>query len=177
MDPKEALVVGEVAVLIFILIGGFINEFFNFTLFIAFEALFIALFFLILWKMKSVFGKGFIRYLLYFLILFCIILASLLLLVMSEKLAPRFDVFLVLVIAVIITNVAFRVIFGKKELQGKVLLSDNKLAVVELPFDLFAGIPKGKYVVETDAKIAKGKKVKVKIKQMLFRRIPERVVK
>ncbi|MCD6247307.1 MAG: DUF2101 family protein [Candidatus Diapherotrites archaeon] len=177
MDSREALVVAEVVALIFILIGGFVNEFFNFTLFIAFEALFIALFFLILWKMRSVFGRGFIRYLLYFLILFCIILASLLLLVMSEKLAPRFDIFLVLVIALIITNVAFRVIFGKKELEGRVLLSDDRLAVVELPFDLFAGIPKGKYVVETDTKIAKGKKVKVKIKQTLFKRVPERIVK
>ncbi len=87
-----------------------------------------------------------------------------------------FDLFIASILALAITNIMFRVVFGRNTAEGIVLLSDDKLAVVELDFDLFAGIAKGKYVVETPKKLEKGAKVKVSVKQKFFQRVPERVI-
>ena len=92
------------------------------------------------------------------------------------KIGPRIDIFLFLILALVIVNVIFRVILGKREVSGIVLLSDEKLAVVEIPFDLFAGITHGKYVVKTTKKLRKNEKVSVLIKHSFFRKIPDRVI-
>ena len=105
-----------------------------------------------------------------------VVSASIAVLVFSEALGPRIDLFVAVIAALLIINMGFRFLFGKNVLEGKVLLSDNKIAVVELPFDFFAGMQKGMYVVKTDRKIAKGTKVKVKIAQKMFKKVPERII-
>jgi uncharacterized membrane protein len=176
MDRKQKLVIAEIVLLCLIVLGNLVEMLIGFYGFVAYECLCIALFFIILYLIKKEFGKGFIRYFIYFIVLLGLVLYVAVSLIEEEKLGPRIDLFLLLILAIVVVNVLFRIVLGKCEVSGTVLLSDEKLAVVELPFDLFAGITAGKYVVETDRKLKKGEKVRVRIKQALFRRIPERVI-
>lgn len=176
MEKKERLVVLQATVVILIAASGFIYKFLGLLPFAVIESMLLAGFILLLLKMKKAFGKDFLRYALYFCLLLLVVSVSIAVLVFSEALGPRIDLFVAVIAALLIINMGFRFLFGKNVLEGKVLLSDNKIAVVELPFDFFAGMQKGMYVVKTDRKIAKGTKVKVKIAQKMFKKVPERII-
>ena len=176
MDRRQKLVIAEIVLLCLIVLGNFVEMLIGFYGFLAYEGLCIALFFIFLHLIKKEFGKEFIRYFVYFIVLLGLALYVAVSLIEEEKLGPRIDLFLLLILAIVVVNVLFRIVLGMREVLGTVLLSDEKLAVVELPFDLFAGITAGRYVVETDKKLKKGEKVRVRIKQSLFQRIPERVL-
>ena len=176
MDRKQKLIIAEIVLLCLIVLGNFVKMLIGPYGFVAYECLCIVLFFILLYLIKKEFRGEFIRYFVYFIVLLGLVLYIAVSLIEEEKLGPRIDLFLLLILAIVVVNVLFRVVLGKHEVLGTVLLSDEKLAVVELPFDLFAGITAGKYVVETDRKFKKGEKVRVRIKQALFRRIPERVL-
>lgn len=176
MDRRQKLIIAALLVLCFVVIGSFINEFFGFFSFAAYEIFCTVLFSGILYAIRKEFKNEFARYLAYFCILYALVLYSAFALVNIKEPVTNMDIFIILIMGIIVINILFRVIFGKSTVEGKVILSDSEIAVVELPFDLFAGISSGRYVVETSKKLEKGKIVKVLIKRTFFKRIPDRVL-
>jgi len=61
-----------------------------------------------------------------------------------------------------------RTVLTKKFVEGKVVLADKSIAVVDVDFDLLAGIRPGKYVVENNG-AKKGDSVKVFVKRSFLR--------
>ena len=176
MDRKQKLVIAEIILLCLIVLGSFVNILLGFNGFLAYESACTILFFTVLYMIKKEFKDEYVRYFAYFIILLALVLYAVVALINVERDMPRIDLFLFLILALVVINTIFRVILGKREVSGIVLLSDKKLAVVEIPFDLFAGVTYGKYVVETNRKLKKGQRVNVQIKRSLYRRTPERVI-
>ena len=61
-----------------------------------------------------------------------------------------------------------RTFSAKKTVQGKVLLADKELAIVEVDFDLLKGVRAGRYAVENNG-AKRGDSVKVLVQRGLFR--------
>jgi uncharacterized membrane protein len=72
------------------------------------------------------------------------------------------------VFAVLAIMIFLRAFSAKKTVQGKVLLADKSLAIVEVDFDLLKGVKAGRYAVENNG-AKKGDSVRVLIKRGLFR--------
>lgn len=176
MDRRQKLVIAELVVLCLVVLGNFVNEFLGFLGFFVYEALCTAIFFAALYEIRKEFKKEFKKYFAYFSLLFAIVLYSAYALITVKGPVPNLDIFFILIISIILVNVFFRVVLGKTAIEAKVLLSDSEIAVVEIPFDLFAGINSGRYVVKTDRNLKKGETVNVLIKRRFFNRIPERVL-
>lgn len=72
------------------------------------------------------------------------------------------------IITIFLYVIFFRVAFGRPYTHAKVLLSDNKMAVVETDFDIRSFSVAGKHIIKTDKKIAAGKTIKVQLKTSFF---------
>ena len=70
--------------------------------------------------------------------------------------------------AVLALMIFLRIFFAKKTVQGKVLLADKDMAIVEVDFDLLKGVRAGRYAVENNG-AKKGDSVKVLVKRGIFR--------
>ena len=77
-------------------------------------------------------------------------------------------------IGLVVLFLVFRVISMGKNVVGKVLLADKESAVVQLDFDLLAGIKAGKYVV-VNKKAKKNDKVIVSMKRSFWTTKPEKI--
>lgn len=70
--------------------------------------------------------------------------------------------FLLLLIALVLFVVLFRVFFGRNYTKGRVLLAGNGIAVVETGFDLLSFSNAGRHIVETVRSYAKGDGIRLK---------------
>ena len=73
-----------------------------------------------------------------------------------------------LAFALVILLLLSRIFSIKKEVYGRVVLADNKTAVLEVDFDLLSGIKAGKYVVENNG-AKKGDWARASVKRGLFK--------
>jgi uncharacterized membrane protein len=73
-----------------------------------------------------------------------------------------------LVFAILLVLILSRTFSPRKDIVGKVLMADRKTAVVEVDFDLLAGIRPGKYVVDNKG-AKKGDFVRISVKRGFFR--------
>lgn len=137
----------------------------------------VAAFYLFLLKQgRKAFGKDFKRYFVFFSLWLFIIQFAVFFLLLSDPLVAGVEVFIVLVFALLALSLVTRFVFGKNQVEGKILLSDSDSAAVKLEFNLFAGINSGRYVVKAGKKYGKGEKVMVALKRKHLRKIPDRVV-
>ncbi|MBI2598003.1 MAG: DUF2101 family protein [Candidatus Diapherotrites archaeon] len=75
---------------------------------------------------------------------------------------PHF--FLAFILLVLAYLVFFKAVFGRNYTMGKVLLSNEKMAVVETDFDIRAFVTAGKHIVETKKKLSEGTNAKISVK-------------
>ncbi len=71
---------------------------------------------------------------------------------------------------------AFRVLFGKRAVDARVLVCDGKTAAVHVDFDLLAGVSAGNYVVACPVKCKPGTRVKAGVKRFWFYTRPEKTL-
>ncbi|MFH1752123.1 MAG: DUF2101 family protein [archaeon] len=85
--------------------------------------------------------------------------------------------YLIAVTAGLLVFIGFlRFAVKKNYCKGKVVLSDDKTAVIETDYDLTSFVKAGKFVVKTNKKLKVGATVKLKIKQGIFSVRPTEVV-
>ena len=143
---------------------------------LAADALLLAVFFWFFFKRtRKAFKRDFKRYLLFFSLWAVIVQFAVFSMLFLDPLETGVGLFVAVVLALVLLSVFFRLVLGKSEVIGKVLVSDSENAVVELEFNLFAGINSGKYAVSTQKKHRKGEKVRVAVKKKLFRKVPDRI--
>jgi len=121
-------------------------------------------------ELRSSYRKDFWLYSSIFSILFLVIVLTPLLFRNISLSSNPFDSLKYLVYAVfaiLAVLIFLRIISAKKVIEGKVLLADKNIAVVEVEFDLLGGVRAGKYAVENNG-AKKGDSVKVMIKRGLF---------
>jgi len=121
-------------------------------------------------ELRSSYRKDFWLYSSIFSILFLVIVLTPLLLRNISLSSTPFDSLKYLVYAVfalLAVLIFLRALSAKKIIEGKVLLADKDIAVVEVEFDLLGGVRAGKYAVENNG-AKKGDSVKVMIKRGLF---------
>ena len=121
-------------------------------------------------ELRSSYRKDFWPYSSIFSILFLVIVLTPLLFRNISLSSNPFDSLKYLVYAVfaiLAVLIFLRALSAKKVIEGRVLLADKDIAVVEVEFDLLGGVRAGKYAVENNG-AKKGDSVKVMIKRGLF---------
>ncbi|MEM4662754.1 MAG: DUF2101 family protein [Candidatus Diapherotrites archaeon] len=176
MEKKLKLVISELVVLCALVFGHILSEFFGTWVFVVYCVACLALYFFILLMLKKEVKEDFWRYGIYFLLLLLLVLYALFAILKIKENVFDLRPLLLAILGLFCVNLVFRSIFAKKYVEGRVLLCDGELATVELPFDLFAAINPGKYVVKCDKNFKKGDKVKVLIKSGFFKRVPDRII-
>ena len=143
----------------------------------AFDALVVVLFALVLFRIvRACFGREWKKYAVFFSSWMLIVQAAIIGLVFFDPLKMGLELFVAAVVALVALSLGFRFVFGKKETEGIVLLSDSGGAGVKIEFDLFAGLNAGKYVVGAGRKYGKGEKVRIALKRKMFRKAPDRII-
>jgi len=80
----------------------------------------------------------------------------------------RMDVGFLLIFILIVIAVVFSFLIKKNTVEAKVLSSNGKITVVETEFDLRSFNKGKKHIIETNKKIAEGKKIEIRIKKGIF---------
>ncbi|MCX8189644.1 MAG: DUF2101 family protein [Candidatus Diapherotrites archaeon] len=156
--------------------GGILSEIFGNQYLIFHMAVCIIAFFTTLLLLKREVGNDFSRYAIYFVLMLALIIYALFAVLSLKENLMDFRPVLLVIMSLIAVNLIFRSFFAKSFVEGKVLLCDGEFAAVEVPFDLFAAVNPGKYVVKCEKNFRKGDVVKVKIRKGFFIRIPEKVI-
>jgi len=129
------------------------------------------LLFLCFMELRRSYRKDFWLYSLIFFILFVVIVLTPLLFQGISLISNPIESlkYLVYVAFALLALLIFsRTFSAKKFIDGRVLLADKNMAVVDVDFDLLGGIRAGRYVVENNG-AKKGDSVKVLIKRGFFR--------
>ena len=129
------------------------------------------LLFLCFMELRKNYRKDFWLYSIIFSILFAVIVFTPLLfhkISLSSNPLESLKYLVYVAFALLVLLIFSRTISAKKITEGRVLLADKKMAVVEVDFDLLGGVRAGKYVVENNG-AKKGDSVKVLIKRGFFR--------
>jgi len=143
---------------------------------LAIDVLLIACFYWFFFKRAGkAFKRDFRRYLLFFSLWAAIVQLAVFSMLFLDPFSTGVEFFVVIVLALVLLSVFFRMVLGKSEVVGTVLVSDSENAAVKLEFNLFAGISSGKYAVSTQKKYRKGENVRVALKKRLFRKIPDHI--
>lgn len=132
--------------------------------------------FVLLKEIREEFAEEFKVYLVFFGVVLVFVQASWVLLAMFGELQERINFFFYLLGGLIIFLFLFRLVFRKEFVTGKVLLSDEELAVVEMKYDLVSMVRGGKFVVESGKKYGKGEKVRVELRKGFWKKKPCRIV-
>ncbi len=141
------------------------------------DALLIVLFFgFFLSKLSLAFGKDRKRHFIFFSLWLVVIQFAFYAITFSNPLEAGMELFVMVLALLAMLALAARFVLGKKEVEGKVLLSDADSATVEIDFDLFAGLNSGKYFVSSGKKFKKGDLVRVSLKRKLFRKLPDLIL-
>ena len=162
-------------ILILLLLNGFVYSFFSVPAFyaqIVFNLLYLKVFFKALndfRKDRNVFIAFFLFLLLAAQSVFLMNFFKIQLLFASTYLIP-FLVFLLILIFF------FKMFYSKKFIEARVLLSDEKLAVIETELDLNSLTVSGKFIVKSNKKFKKGRKVKVAVKKGFFSSRPDKII-
>jgi len=111
----------------------------------------------------------------YYLVFFSLILVSIDLAYFLPFLTGSYfySFFIPIVIIFLLFSLGFA--FRRKYCFGKVKISSEKETVIEKDFDLLSFTTAGKYIVESEKSISKGKEVKVMVKTTLFGRKPYKI--
>ena len=178
-QPKALAVLKLQAMLILMLLAGFLHVFFK----IGFEAFFLlqgllvlVYLYLIFTDLKKAMKEDFLPAVIFFIILLAIIQASLSLAFFRQSLALQAQLVMGLVLALLVFAFGFRLFLGKGYTTGTVLLCSNKMALVETDFDLRSFVVAGKYPVTTNKKYAEGSKVKIRIRKSIIASRPESIM-
>ncbi len=133
--------------------------------------------YIILFQLKEEIKEEFNKYLIFFLAIWVFVQSVWLMSAFFIKdFFFQYIFFIAALIALILFVLLFNLFLGRNYTEGKVLLSNDKIAIVETQFDLLSFTNAGKYLVETDRKRNKGATVKVKIRNLLFSRKPFRIL-
>lgn len=127
-------------------------------------------------EIRGEFAGEFKSYLVFFGIVLVFVQASWILLIVFSDLLERVNFFFYLLGGLMIFLFLFRLVFRKEEVSGKVLLSGEGLAVVELKYDLISMVKGGKFVVGSKKKYKKGEKVKVELRKGFWKKKPFRII-
>lgn len=162
------------AMLIFI----FAKPLMEFTLFVFGEVILAALYlYAIIIEFKSVEKAEYPKYLLFFsAILLFIQLSWIVPAFIGANILTNYYFISFLLVALLLFSFLFKIFFGRNYTLGRVLLSNEKSAVVETEFDLLSFTNGGKFIVENNKKRREGEQVKVAVKNLFFYRKPYKIL-
>jgi len=127
-------------------------------------------------KLSQTFGKDRKRHFIFFSLWLVVVQFAFYAIAFSNPLEAGLELFVIVLVLLALLALVSRFVLGKKEVEGKILLSDAESATVEIDFDLFAGLNAGKYFVSTGKKFKKGDLVRVSLKRKHFRKLPNRII-
>lgn len=130
----------------------------------------------LMFKELKIFKEDYKAHAVFFGVVLLFILAASVFPFLELGIAAAYYAIVVLLAALVAFAVLFMIFFGRKYTQGTVVVSDSDTAVVRTEYDLLALTNSGEFVVKSKGKAKKGSKVRVRVKQGLFRRKPVEIV-
>ncbi|MFH1224471.1 MAG: DUF2101 family protein [Candidatus Diapherotrites archaeon] len=113
-------------------------------------------------QVRDEFAKEFTQYAIFFLGMLVFVQAAWIMQGIFGEGEAGYYQFALLLALLLVFVVCFRMVFGRKYVPAKVLLSDGELAVVETRYDLLSFTNAGRHIVHAERKYAKGAEVKLK---------------
>ena len=163
--------------LLLIIFSGFLLQFIDFGIFLLIEIIIAAYFwFLLLKPIKNKFNEQFKYFLLFFGIIFVLVELSWVI----QKTIPasnenQLNALFALLFIMVVFAVFYRIVFGRKPLNARIIMSEKNSAVIETDFDIFSFTKAGKYIVEAGKAYPAGKDVKVLLKTAFFKSKPWKI--
>ncbi|MDO8538773.1 MAG: DUF2101 family protein [archaeon] len=160
-----------------ILLSGFLLNFVDFSIFLAVEAVLAIYFlFLLFFQIRKEFKEQFNYFLLFFGVLFLLVELSWII----QKIIPAEDetqlnALFGLLFVIIAFSIIYRVIFAKKTIKARIVMSENNSAVVKTDFDIFSFTKAGKHIVEAKKSYPTGKEVEVELKSSFLKTKPWKI--
>lgn len=180
-DSASGSIIALEALLVAMLFTSFLIAIFQEGFFAAFAALQAALVIVYLLALfvfvRKHYAKEFWKYALFFVVLAVFVNSAWIVRFFGAKKATEYtNYFLLIVAAMLVFVLLFRLLLGKRHATGKVLFSEGGTAVVQTDFDLLSFTNAGKYVVKTKKKLKKGQTVKLKTGVGLFYTKPKEAI-